>query len=106
MAALIRIRVEDDLDNLHKVVEAPRKISRTAYLLARVRCSDPTAVTAILPSRMRPNLGLIVELSFLAALLNLAPEAGAQSAGILGFATTSFNSFEADTNALVLVIRV
>ena len=55
---------------------------------------------------MRPNLGLIVELSFMAVLFDLTPEGGAQSAGTLRFATTSFNSFEVDTNATVLVIRV
>src|SRR2546425_10017387 len=55
---------------------------------------------------MRPNLGLIVELSFMAVLFDLTPEAAAQSAGPLSFAATSFNSFEADTNTLVLVIRV
>jgi len=51
-------------------------------------------------------LGLIVELSFVAVLFDLTPEGGAQSAGTLRFATTSFNSFEVDTNATVLVIRV
>src|SRR6266513_3797646 len=55
---------------------------------------------------MRPNLCLIVVVAFMAVLLSLAPEAGAQSAGTLRFAATSFNSFEADTNATVLVIRV
>src|SRR5438876_1263109 len=55
---------------------------------------------------MRPNLGLIVELSFMAVLLNLAPETEAQSAGTLGFAATSFSSFEAITNTAVLVTRV
>jgi hypothetical protein len=54
---------------------------------------------------MRPNLGLIVELSCMAVLFDLTPEAGAQSAGTLSFAATSFNSFEADTNTLVLATR-
>ena len=55
---------------------------------------------------MRPIPGLIVELSFMAVLLNLAPETEAQSAGTLGFAATSFSSFEAITNTAVLVTRV